>query len=110
MKRRLDLPVKKLSQSHPARSRPGQSVNTSAAFCAYVSRAASKIFPSAEAEDFTVCPIPGQMLGKKWSEMDTDVVTWAYLKTMEKYPQYIKQGHIDAMKAVLEDRGALPEA
>ena len=65
---------------------------------------------SAEAEDFTVCPIPGQMLGKKWSEMDTDVVTWAYLKTMEKYPQYIKQGHIDAMKAVLEERGALPEA
>ena len=64
----------------------------------------------AEAEDFTVCPIPGQMLGKKWSEMDTDVVTWAYLKTMEKYPQYIKQGHIDAMKAVLEERGALPEA
>ena len=65
---------------------------------------------SAEAEDFTVCPIPGQMLGKKWSEMDTDVVTWAYLKTMEKYPQYIKQGHVDAMKAVLEERGALPEA
>ena len=64
----------------------------------------------AEVEDFTVCPIPGQMLGKKWSEMDTDVVTWAYLKTMEKYPQYIKQGHIDAMKAVLEERGALPEA
>ena len=64
----------------------------------------------AEAEDFTVCPIPGQMLGKKWSEMDTDVVTWAYLKTMEKYPQYIKQGHIDAMRAVLEERGALPEA
>ena len=64
----------------------------------------------AESEDFTVCPIPGQMLGKKWSEMDTDVVTWAYLKTMEKYPQYIKQGHIDAMKAVLEERGALPEA
>ena len=63
-----------------------------------------------EAEDFTVCPIPGQMLSKKWSEMDTDVVTWAYLKTMEKYPQYIKQGHIDAMKAVLEERGALPEA
>ena len=64
----------------------------------------------AEAEDFTVCPIPGQMFGKKWSEMDTDVVTWAYLKTMEKYPQYIKQGHVDAMKAVLEERGALPEA
>lgn len=64
----------------------------------------------AEMEDFTVCPIPGQMLNKKWSEMDTDVVTWAYLKTMEKYPQYIKQGHIDAMKAVLEERGALPEA
>ena len=64
----------------------------------------------AEAEDFTVCPIPGQMLNKKWSEMDTDVVAWAYLKTMEKYPQYIKQGHIDAMKAVLEERGALPEA
>ena len=64
----------------------------------------------AESEDFTVCPIPGQMLGKKWSEMDTDVVTWAYLKTMEKYPQYIKQGHIDAMKSVLEERGALPEA
>ena len=63
-----------------------------------------------EAEDFTVCPIPGQMLSKKWSEMDTDVVTWAYLKTMEKYPQYIKQGHVDAMKAVLEERGALPEA
>ena len=63
-----------------------------------------------EAEDFTVCPIPGQMLNKKWSEMDTDVVTWAYLKTMEKYPQYIKQGHIDAMKAVLDERGALPEA
>ena len=63
-----------------------------------------------EAEDFTVCPIPGQMLSKKWSEMDTDVVTWAYLKTMEKYPQYIKQRHIDAMKAVLEERGALPEA
>ena len=63
-----------------------------------------------EAEDFTACPIPGQMLSKKWSEMDTDVVTWAYLKTMEKYPQYIKQGHIDAMKAVLEERGALPEA
>ena len=64
----------------------------------------------AEAEDFTVCPIPGQMLGKKWSERDTDGVTWAYLKTMEEYPQYIKQGHVDAMKAVLEDRGALPEA
>ena len=64
----------------------------------------------AEAEDFTVCPIPGQMLNKKWSEMDTDVVTWAYLKTMEKYPQYVKQGHVDAMKAVLEERGALPEA
>ena len=64
----------------------------------------------ADAEDFTVCPIPGQMLGRKWYEMDTDVVTWAYLKTMEKYPQYIKQGHIDAMKAVLEERGALPEA
>ena len=64
----------------------------------------------AEVEDFTVCPIPGQMFGKKWSEMDTDVVTWAYLKTMEKYPQYIKQGHVDAMKAVLEERGALPEA
>lgn len=65
---------------------------------------------SADAEDFTVCPIPGQMLGKKWSEMDTDVVAWAYLKTMEKYPQYVKQGHVDAMKAVLEERGALPEA
>ena len=63
-----------------------------------------------EAEDFTVCPIPGQMFGKKWSEMETDVVTWAYLKTMEKYPQYVKQGHVDAMKAVLEERGALPEA
>ena len=63
-----------------------------------------------EAEDFTVCPIPGQMFSKKWSEMDTDVVTWAYLKTMEKYPQYIKQGHVDAMKSVLEERGALPEA
>lgn len=64
----------------------------------------------AEMEDFTVCPIPGQMFNKKWSEMDTDVVTWAYLKTLEKYPQYIKQGHIDAMKAVLEEREALPEA
>lgn len=64
----------------------------------------------AEAEDFTICPIPGQMFGKKWSEMETDVVTWAYLKTMEKYPQYVKQGHVDAMKAVLENRGALPEA
>ena len=63
----------------------------------------------AETEDFTVCPIPGQMFGKKWSEMETDVVTWAYLKTMEKYPQYIKQGHVDAMQAVLEDREALPE-
>ena len=64
----------------------------------------------AETEDFTVCPIPGQMFGKKWSEMETDVVTWAYLKTMEKYPQYVKKGHVDAMKAVLEERGALPEA
>lgn len=63
----------------------------------------------AETEDFTVCPIPGQMFGKKWSEMETDVVTWAYLKTMKKYPQYVKQGHVDAMKAVLEDREALPE-
>jgi hypothetical protein len=32
---------KKLSHSHPARSRLGQSVNRSTAFCANVSRAAS---------------------------------------------------------------------
>ena len=37
------LPVKKLSQSHPARSRDGQSIKRSNVFWRYVSMAASKI-------------------------------------------------------------------
>ena len=51
MKRRLERPVKKLSQSQPARSRLGQSVNTSTAFCAKVSRAAANILSMAGSGD-----------------------------------------------------------
>jgi len=47
-------PMKKLSHSQPARSRPGQSVKTSTAFCLKVSRAASKIRLSAGSDDWNV--------------------------------------------------------
>ena len=54
MKSSAERPRKKLSQSQPARSRPGQSVKTSAEFWEKVSCAAAKIFSSALSDDSSV--------------------------------------------------------
>lgn len=59
--------------------------------------------------DFSVCPVPGKMLGKPWKEMDSDVLSWAYNKMAEKYPEYIQDGHIEAIRVILVEKGVIEE-
>lgn len=59
--------------------------------------------------DFEVCPVPGQMFGKRWDSMTSDILSWAYNKIKEKYPEYILDGHIDCIRTVLIQQGVLDE-
>lgn len=59
--------------------------------------------------DFEVCPTEGKLKGKKWIEMENDVLVYAYQNLKgPKHPE-ILDGHIAVIEKILTDRGVLQE-